>query len=127
MKIYDSTYYSFELDDNYMIFHWKDSTDQMSLQDFKDALMNFAGYVIENQTLKLLVFTENFKFNTPEEGHVWRKNEYNSRIKKVGEVKQALVMKEEYLKYVEDEIDSVVPVRYFSSEGEARAWLDSSE
>ncbi len=110
-----------------MIFHWKDSTDKMSLQDFKDALVNFGGFVIEHQTPKLLVFTENFKFNTPEEGHVWRKNEYNSRIKKVGEVKQALVMKEEYLKYVEDEIDSVVPVRYFSSEGEARAWLDSSE
>ncbi len=127
MKIYDSTYYSFELDDNYMIFHWKDSTDQMSLQDFKDALMNFAGYVLEHQTSKLLVFTENFKFKTPEEGHEWRKKEYNTRIKKVGEVKQALLMKEEFLQYVEDEIDSVVPVRYFSSESEARAWLDSSE
>jgi SpoIIAA-like len=127
MKIYESTFYSFELSDTYMIFRWKENTDQMSLQDFKDALMNFGGYVIEHQTSKLLVFTENFKFNTPEEGHAWRKNEYNSRIKKVGGVKQALVMKEEFLQYVEDELDSVVPVRYFSSENEARAWLDSSE
>ncbi len=127
MKIYESTFYSFEQSDTSMVFHWKDNTDQMSLQDFKDALMNFAGYVIEHQILKLLVFTENFKFNTPEEGHEWRKKEYNTRIKKVGAVKQALIMKEEFLQYVEDEIDSLVPVRYFSNESEARAWLDSSE
>jgi SpoIIAA-like len=125
MKLYDSRYYSFELSDKYMIFHWKDSTDQMSLQDFKDALMNFAGYVVEHQTPNLLVFTENFRFNVPEEGHEWRKKEYNHRVKKVGGVKQALLMKEEFLPYVENEIDSVIPVRYFSSEGEARAWLDS--
>ncbi|MDY6868438.1 MAG: STAS/SEC14 domain-containing protein [Chloroflexota bacterium] len=127
MKIYESTFYSFELSEKYLIFHWKDNTDQMSLQDFKDALMNFAGYVIEHKILNLLVFAENFKFNTPEEGHEWRKKEYNQRIKKVGDVKQALVMPEEVLQYVEDEIDSVVPVRYFSNESEARAWLDSSK
>jgi uncharacterized CHY-type Zn-finger protein len=127
MNIYESTYYSFELDNNYMVFHWKENTDQMSLQDFKDALMNYAGYVLEHQTVKLLVFTENFKFNTPAEGHEWRKEEYNKRIIKVGAVKQALIMKEEFLQYVEDEIDSPVPVRYFASESEARAWLDSSE
>ncbi len=127
MQLYESTFYRFELNDSYMIFHWKDTTDQMTLQDFKDALMNFAGYVIEHQAVKILVFTENFKFNTPEEGHEWRKREYNPRIKKAGEVKQALIMKEEFLPYVQDEIDSVVPVRYFSSESEARAWLDNSE
>jgi hypothetical protein len=127
MNIYESTFYSFELNDRYCIFRWKENTDQMSLQDFKDALMNFAGYVIEHKTTKLLVFTENFKFITPEEGHEWRKKEYNPRIKKAGNVKQALIMREEFLPYVTDEIDSVVPVRYFASESEAKAWLESSE
>jgi hypothetical protein len=99
----------------------------MNYQDFKDALMNFAGYVIEHKIVNLLVFTENFKFKQPEETDEWRKKEYNPRIKKVGDVKQALVMPEEFLQYVEDEIDSVVPVRYFPNESEARAWLDSSK
>jgi hypothetical protein len=127
MTIYESTFYSFELSEKYLIVRWKDNTDQMNYQDFKDALMNFAGYVIEHKILNLLIFAENFKFRQPEEEPEWRKKEYNQRIKKVGEVKQALVMPEEVLQYVEDEIDGVVPVRYFSNESEARAWLDSSK
>lgn len=129
MKIYESTFYSFELSDKYMIFRWKDNTDQMKYQDFQDALMNFAGYIIEHQTLNLLVFAENFKFRNPPEETEWRKNEYNPRIKKVGEVKQALVLLKEHLQYAQDEIGStaIVPVRYFSDESEARAWLDSSK
>lgn len=129
MKIYESTFYSFELSEKYIIVRWKDNTDQMSYQDFKDTLMNFAGYVIEHQMSNILIFAENFKFRQPEEEPEWRKNEYNPRIKKVGEVKQALVLQEEFLQYAEDEIGSTatVQVRYFSDESEATAWLDSSE
>lgn len=129
MKIYESTYYSFELNEKTIVVRWKDNTDKMNYQDFKDALMNFAGYVIEHQSLKVLIFAENFKFRQPEEEAEWRKNVYNTRIKKVGEVKQALVMPKEFLPYVEDEIGStaLVQVRYFSDESEATAWLDSSK
>jgi hypothetical protein len=127
MKIYESTFYSFELSDKYIIVRWKDNTDQMTYQDFKDALMNFAGYVIEYKMSKVLIFAENFKFRQPEEEPEWRKKEYYPRVRKIGEVKQALVMKEEFLQYVQDELDSVVPSRYFGSESEATAWLDSSD
>lgn len=129
MKIYESTFYSFELSEKYLIVRWKDNTDQMSYQDFKDALMNFAGYVIEHQILNILIFAENFKFRQPEEEPEWRNKEYAPRIIKVGKVRQALVMPEEFLQYVEDEVGSTVkvPSRYFSNESEARAWLDSSK
>ena len=129
MKIYESTYYTFELSDKHIIVRWKDNTDQMSYQDFKDALMNFAGYVIEHKMLNVLIFAENFKFRQPEEEAEWRKNEYSPRVLKVGAIKQALVMKEEFLPYVEDEIgdSTTVTSRYFSSESEATAWLHSSE
>jgi hypothetical protein len=101
----------------------------MTYQDFKDALMNFAGYVIEHKTLNILIFAENFKFRQPEEEPKWRKEEYAPRVIKAGEVRQALVMPEEFLQYVQDEVSSTdkVPSRYFSSESEARAWLDSSK
>jgi hypothetical protein len=129
MKIYESTFYNFELSDKYMIFRWKDNTDQMSYQDFQDALMNFAGYIIEHQKLNALIFAENFKFKQPAEEPEWRKNEYSPRLKKVGKVRQALVLLEEHLQYAKDEIGStvIVPSRYFSNESEAKAWLDSSE
>ncbi len=128
MKIYESTYYSFELEDKYMIVRWKDNTDQMNYQDFKDALMNFAGYVIEHKALNILIFAENFKFIQPEEEPKWRNEEYAPRVIKVGKVRQALVMPKEFLQYVKDEVSDTDKIhsRYFSNERGARAWLDSS-
>jgi hypothetical protein len=101
----------------------------MSYQDFKDALMNFAGYVIEHQMVNVLIFAINFQFKQPEEESEWRKKEYFPRIKKVGDIKQAIVMQKEHLQYVKDEVGStaIVPTRYFSSEDEATAWLNSAE
>jgi hypothetical protein len=101
----------------------------MTYQDFKDALMNFAGYVIEYKTPNILIFAENFKFRQPEEEPTWRKEEYAPRVIKAGKVRQALVMPEEFLQYVQDEVSITdkVPSRYFADESEARAWLDGSE
>lgn len=129
MKIYESTYYSFELNEKHIIVRWKDSTEQMSYQDFKDALMNFAGYVIEHKMLNVIIFAENFKFRNPPEEAEWRKNEYAPRVAKIGQVKQALVMPKEFLEYVQDEVGStdIVHSRYFASESEAISWLDGAE
>lgn len=129
MKIYESTFYQFELEDNCLIVRWKDNTGQMTYQDFKDALMNFAGYVIEHKMLNVLIFAENFKFRQPEEEPTWRNEEYAPRVTKVGKVRQALVMPEEFLQYVTDEVGATDKVhsRYFANESEARAWLDGSE
>jgi hypothetical protein len=129
MKIYESTFYTFELEDKYLIVRWKENTDQMTYQDFKDALMNFAGYVIEYKVVNILIFAENFKFRQPEEEPKWRNEEYAPRVMKAGKVRQALVMPEEFLQYVKDEVGSTDKIhsRYFSNENEARAWLDGSE
>ena len=125
MKIYESKYYGFELNDNIMVNRWHDSTDKMNYQDFKDALMNFAGFIIENKSTRILIDTTNFKFQLPAEADEFRNKDFNPRITKIGEVKQALIMPKEYLQYVKDEIgeDVIVPTRYFSEESEATAWL----
>ncbi len=127
MKLYESKYYEFELSDNIMINRWLDTTDQMTYQDFKDALMNLAGFMIEHKSTRLLIDTSNLKFQLPAEADEFRTKEFNPRITKAGEVKQALVMPKEYLQYVQDELgnDVVVPTRYFSEESEAAAWLAS--
>ncbi len=125
MKLYESKYYEFELSDTIMINRWHDNTDQMSYQDFKDALMNFAGFIIEHKSTRTLIDTTSFKFQLPAEADEFRNKEFNPRISKVGEVKQALIMPKEYLQYVKDELgsDVIVPTRYFSEESEATAWL----
>ncbi len=123
MKIYKSKYYEIELHDNIMINRWLDTTAQMDFQDFKDALMNLAGYNIEYKATRTLVDTNNFMFKLPPENIEWRDKEYHPRVAKAGESKIALLMPKEYLQFVKDELDILVPTRYFSEESEAIAWL----
>ena len=125
MKIYESKYYEFELNDTVMINRWLDTSDQMNYQDFKDALMNLAGYMIEHKTTRLLIDTTKLKFQLPAEADEFRTKEFNPRITKVGEIKQALVMPKEFLQYVQDELGNevAVPTRYFSETAEATVWL----
>lgn len=127
MKLYESTYYTFSLEDDTIINRWTDDTAKMSYQDFKDALMNLAGYMIEHKAEKLLIDTTNFKFTLPSENIAFRNEEFYPRITKVGAKKQALVMPKEYLAYVEDEVaeTDVVKTRYFADEAEATDWLAS--
>ena len=129
MKLYESTFYQLELDGDRIINRWKDTTDKMTFQDFKDALMNLAGYTIENRISKILIDTSNFKFQLPPENLEFRNEVFYPRVIKVGAIRQALVMPREYLQYVEDELgdDVVVPTRYFADESEAIAWLDNSK
>lgn len=126
MKLYDSTFYQFELDGDRIVNRWKDTTDKMTFQDFKDTLMNLAGYSIENRTSKILIDATNFRFQLPPENIEFRNEVFYPRVTKVGAVKQALVMPKEFMQYVEDELgdDVVVPTRYFADESEAIAWLN---
>jgi hypothetical protein len=127
MKLYESTYYSFSLKGDTIINRWNDTTAKMSYQDFKDALMNLAGYIIEHKSKKILIDTTNFKFTLPSENVAFRNEEFYPRITKAGAMKQALVMPEEYLVYVKDEVaeTDVVKTRYFAHETEAIDWLES--
>jgi hypothetical protein len=127
MKLYESTYYTFSLEGDTIINRWNDNTGKMSYQDFKDALMNLAGYIIEHKSEKILIDTYNFQFTLPSDNISWRNEEFYPRITKVGTMKQALIMPEEYLAYVEDEVaeNDVVQTRYFARETEAIDWLSS--
>jgi SpoIIAA-like len=127
MKVYESTYYTISLDGDTIINRWKDTTVKMSYQDFKDALMNLAGYIIEHKSKKILIDTTSFQFTLPSENVTFRNEEFYPRITKVGTNRQALVLHKEYLAYVKDEVaeTDVVKTRYFASETEAIEWLSS--
>ncbi len=125
MKLYESKFYSFELEQDRIINRWNENTDQMTYQDFQDALMNLAGFVIEHNAQQILIDTTNFKFQLPAENDHWRNDVFYPRITKVGKIKQALVMPTEYLTFVKDETEDgvIVPTRYFDKESEAVDWL----
>ena len=127
MNLYESTYYTFSIDGDTIINRWKDITAKMTYQDFKDTLMNLAGYIVEYKSKKIIIDTMNFQFTLPDENLAFRNDEFYPRITKVGVTKQALVMPEAYLSYVKDEVadTDVVHTRYFASEAEAKDWLAS--
>ncbi len=127
MKLYESTYYTFSLEGDTIINRWSDNTAKMSYQDFKDALMNLAGYIIEHKSKKILIDTNSFRFTLPDDNITWRNENLYPRITKNGTMKQALILPKEYLAYVEDEVveTDVVQTRYFASEIEATDWLSS--
>lgn len=129
MKIYESTYYIFELEGDRIINRWKDTTETMTFQDFKDALMNLAGFAIEYRAPKILIDTSSFRFQLPPESEEFRTEVFYPRVTKVGATRQALIMPKEYMQYVKDELgdDVVVPTKYFVDESEAITWLDSSK
>jgi hypothetical protein len=52
-----------------------------------------------------------------------RKWVLDTRVAKAGKSKIALVMPKEYLQFVKDELDILVPTRYFGEKSEAVAWL----
>ena len=127
MKLYESTYYTFSLGGDTIINRWSDNTAKMSYQDFKDALMNLAGYIIEHKTGKIIIDATNFQFALPDDNITWRNENFYPRITKVGTKRQALILPKEYLAYVVDEVaeTDVVQTRYFASETEATDWLSS--
>jgi hypothetical protein len=127
MKLYESTYYTFSLDGDTIINRWSANTAKMSYQDFKDALMNLAGYINEHKSKKILIDTSNFQFALPDENIAFRNEEFYPRITKVGTNRQALILHKEYLAYVKDEVaeTDVVQTRYFATETEATDWLAS--
>lgn len=118
MNLYESTYYTFSLEGDTIINRWNNNTAKMSYQDFKDTLMNLAGYIIEHKSKKILIDATNFQFNLPSENVAFRNEEFYPRITKVGTKRQALILPKEYLAFVEDEVaeTEVVQTRYFASE-----------
>ena len=127
MKLYESTYYTFSLEGDTIINRWSADTAKMSFQDFKDTLMNLAGYIIEHKSTKIIIDATNFQFSLPDDNITWRNENFYPRITKVGTKRQALILPKDYLAYAEDEIaeSDMVQTRYFASETEAKDWLSS--
>ena len=69
-------YYNFELHEERSILKldWTEETINMTDQDFKDCLLEFAALAKKHQTKKLWVDSNRYKYNTANELMTWRKN-----------------------------------------------------
>jgi hypothetical protein len=86
----ESPLYRFELVHDVLAFRWTERTARMTEQDFKDAVMNDAGFALEHRPLGLLIDTTSFRYPAPTPG-AWRDEAVVPRYLRAGVTRMAYV------------------------------------
>ena len=128
MTIYEHSLYTFELikDGKILLFKWSDATEGMTMEDYQEALHNYAGFGAEYKVPAMLVDVRNFKYKmTPQLG-IWRDEHISPRYAKFGLKKFGYIVP---LGVVSKMKDTMKPVErtfqedYFEEESQAINWL----
>jgi hypothetical protein len=128
MKIYEHSLYVFELIENGKIlsFTWTDKTENMTVEDYQEALHNYAGFGAEYKVPAMLVDVRNFKYKmTPELG-IWRDQVISPRYTKFGLKKFGYIVLPGVVSRMKDAMNKVersFEEAYFENEQEAINWL----
>ncbi|MCU0695412.1 MAG: hypothetical protein MUC96_02655 [Myxococcaceae bacterium] len=83
--------YRFELDGAVLAFRWTERTAQMSEQDFKDALVSYAGCALEHRPRGLLIDTRAFQYPRETPG-AWRDEHIVPLYREAGAHRMAYVL-----------------------------------
>ena len=97
-KIHENKYYDLSLHDECgcIVFEWKPETIQMTENDFKTGLTNFAKYGEENQCREMVVDLRKFQGHpSPEVASDWRHHEIVPHYNKMGIKKFAYLISPE--------------------------------
>ena len=127
-KIYEGRLYNFLFDEEnkVLIFDWTDETENMTDDNFKEALSNYAGFSFELNGPGLLVDVRKFKHKMGEEVMKWRNEDCLPRYMAAGSFKMAYVIPEQALR---ERPKGDLPIgkftdRFFSSIEAATNWLN---
>ncbi len=125
--IYQNPFYKFVYSesDHTLVFEWNTNTENMTDDNFKEALSNYAGYAFELKGPGLIVDVRNFRHNMSEESMQWRNEACLPRYIAAGSSKMAYVMPKPALDNVPggDVMIGDFTDRYFGSVEEAASWL----
>ena len=128
MILYTHSLYTFELieDGQILLFKWSDQTEHMTIEDYQEALHNYAGFGAEYRVSAMLVDVRNFKYRmTPQLG-IWRDEAISPRYTKFGLKKFGYIVPLGVVAKMKDTMTKVVRTfeeEYFESEAEVIAWL----
>lgn len=128
MKVYQHSLYTFELIENQsiLLFSWTDATANMTEEDYRDALHNYAGFVLEFKTPSLLVDVRNFQYTmTPQLGE-WRDEYISPRYRKAGIKKFGYIVPQGVLEKMKGGMQKVergFEEEYFEDWQLATTWL----
>ena len=128
MVIYKHSLYTFELIEGatILLFNWTKATENMTEEDFQEALHNYAGFGCEYQVSKMLIDVRNFRYKmTPQLG-IWRDEHISPRYAKFGLQKFAYIVPLGVLEGMKDTVKKVArsfEEQYFESAEDALNWL----
>ncbi len=129
-KLYEDKFMIISFEDEAKILNlkWSPNTDMMNDQDFKDALVVFAGFVEAYEAKCLRVDVQEFKFMKAMEPELsdWRVQNISTRYNKAGVRKFAFVHGEGFSgpdsdgeKFESEEFST----NHFGAEAKATEWL----
>ncbi|MGI9552134.1 MAG: hypothetical protein ACR2MT_13105 [Aurantibacter sp.] len=128
MYVHRHSLYDFELIEagKILLFTWSDATKNMTVEDYREALHNYAGFGSEYKVPAMLVDVRNFKYQmTPELG-IWRDKEISPRYAKFGLRKFGYIVPLGVVSKIKDTMTKVersFEEDYFETEKEAIDWL----
>ena len=128
--VYEHSLYSFELIENgkILLFNWSKQTENMSVEDYQEALHNYAGFGTEYNVPAMLVDVRNFKYKmTPQLG-IWRDEYISPRYKKFDLKKFGYIVPPGVVAKMKDtmiKVERSFEEAYFEDEQEAIHWLTS--
>ena len=127
--VFKNRLYNFlhDKDRNILIFDWTEETNQMTDDDFMEALSNYAGFAYEFNGPGLLVNVSKFRHTMGSEVMEWRNTDCLPRYLKANSKKMAYLGPEEMVaqRPVGDLVIGNFTDRFFSEMEEAKAWLNS--
>lgn len=127
--VYRHPLYDFIHDEenNILIFDWTEETSNMTDDNFKEALSNYAGFAFEFGGPGLMVDVRKFQHNIGEEASKWRNEECLHRYLAAGSNKMGYVMPAPALDRVPkgDVAIGEFTDHYFASREEATSWLSN--
>jgi len=125
--VYQNRLYDFILDEEnkVLIFDWTEETANMTDDDFKEALSNYAGFAFEYGGPGLLVDVMRFQHTIGEEALNWRNEEALPRYLAAGSSKMGYAMPPPALEHVPQGDVNIGQFtdHYFGSREEATSWL----
>ena len=129
MTVYQHSLYTFELlkESKVLLFIWSEKTENMTNEDYEEALHNFAGFGAEYKVPYMLVDIRNFKHKmTPQLG-IWRDKYISPRYVKFGLKKFGYIVPKGVVDKMKDTMTKVergFEEKYFESESEAMNWFE---
>jgi SpoIIAA-like len=128
MLLFTHPTYTFDRDEskNLLRMTWTPQTESMTLDDFKEALHNLAGFAFDSATHGILVDVRQFRFRPGPELGDWRDEVISPRYVRAGVKRFAYLAPVGLIEQMKSGMQSVqrgFDEDYFDDEAKALAWL----